>query len=323
MSDESRRASRMREDRPLDALFPELTHAPTASALALPAGLDIPSVHPRLLHVDLEEGHEWGLAVWHADAGTPALLQKTLDAALLRELSMPPGAPATHKLAGVHLASFAPLDAAPLRAMGFMPEEWDAEQWRDRMRALRQEAEALGLDLPDAPLSVWRMAVAPPPVGDVIWAIEAQLNVDLTGERWGDQPGKPSHRLVNALGPHLGAPIRPTLDSLDRLDAALISRQTRALRWLPPLVFQGLCDLVAVTWSASLTAEIQWALCDPTPDGGALPPQIRVARPGQRPREIALALVLLRLCVLPIDHPQAAPPLGEWLRALGTPGATD
>lgn len=322
MADDTRRAAKMREDRPLDALFPELTHAPEARALEVPAELSVPSVHGRLLHVDLEAGREWGLAVWHTTKETPTLLRATLEAALLRELSMPPGAPGTLRLAGIHIACFSAVEPAILRSLGFVTEQWDAEAWRDRMRAWRQEAGALGLILPDAPLSVWRMEVGESPLGEAVQEAERSLERALAGQRWGDQPGQPSHQLVSALRPHLPVAIRPTTAGLDVLDAALVSREPHVLRWLPPLVFQGLCDLVAVTWGAALAAQVQWALGELTPDGSALPPQIKVTTSADT-REIQLGLVLLRLCVLPIPKAEAAPPLGGWLRALNAPRAND
>jgi hypothetical protein len=312
----------MREDRPLDALFPELTRAPVAQPLTLPAGFNLPAVHPRLLHVELEQGREWGIAVWSDAPETLGLLRATLEAALLRELSAPPCADSPPPaLAGLHLACFVDLDPSALAQLGFAAATWDAEGWRDRMRAWRQEAAQAGFELPEAPRSVWRLPVAEHPLGEPLWQIEARLNRELAGELWGEHPGKPSYRLAAALQPYATGPLRPTLAGLDALGATLVSRELGALRWLPPQIFQGVCDMVAVTWAQALGAPIQWALCEPTPDGSALPPQLRLKLPGEAGRELPIALILLRLCVLPITHPDATPPLGAWLRSMTSPQA--
>ena len=62
------------------------------------------------------------------------------------------------------------------------------------------------------------------------------------------------------LGPlslHADARGLPTLEML------LGSQQAGAIRWIPPMLFQALCDFIGVIGQTLFDRDIAWALCEP------------------------------------------------------------
>ena len=55
----------------------------------------------------------------------------------------------------------------------------------------------------------------------------------------------------------------PTLDGLRTLEMLLVSQQAGVIRWIPPMLFQALCDFIGLLGQTLFDRDIAWALCEP------------------------------------------------------------
>ena len=58
--------------------------------------------------------------------------------------------------------------------------------------------------------------------------------------------------------------IPPTLDGLRTLEMLLVSQQAGAIRWIPPMLFQALCDFIGVLGQTLFDRDIAWPSANPT-----------------------------------------------------------
>ena len=117
---------------------------------------------------------------------------------------------------------------------------------------------------------------------------------------WGSTPGI----YAQALG--LG------LDfcALDAFEAHHVSKETGVLRWIPPLCFQALCDLVGVLAVKEFGVKLSWSVAaDETPELAHPPPHFRLADG----RFFPVAEVLMRWCIMPLQVGEHVPSLREWI----------
>ena len=56
----------------------------------------------------------------------------------------------------------------------------------------------------------------------------------------------------------------------------LVPQQAGAIRWLPPMLFQALCDFIGLLGQTLFDRHIAWALCEPDGDF-CTPPLLRLA----------------------------------------------
>jgi hypothetical protein len=83
------------------------------------------------------------------------------------------------------------------------------------------------------------------------------------------------------------------------------------VRLLPPLVFQALCDAVAVVAARALGKPIQWAESAPEEDGFVPPPLVR-AKLSEGWVHVPVGLHLLRWCVMPLRRNERPESIVEW-----------
>lgn len=314
----------MREDRPLDALFPELGEPAEAFPIADARvfGSEQPVVHPRVLDVALEQGRAWAAALWQTPEDADALereVRAVLGATILHELSQPPDRMdwAERVFLGAHLFAYAPLDEAQrarLLAMGFVETPPDPEAYRERLKAWRAEAARGGWSLPRAPHSLWWLPLRRPedPMSDKLRDIEAQLLLRLRGEVWGYTPGRPSRALATLVEHHFNVVMRPGAEGLHHLDVLLVDREPGRPRWLSPMIFQGIADFVGVVLMAERHTQVQWAVCDADGHGLIQPPLLRV-HTKKGPVDLSIGQELLDLLVMPYHEHRAPPLLRDWL----------
>ena len=303
---------------PLDELRPGLrAPAPTLPKAAL---------HPRILELP-EDGPVPGrdvalvTAMWEDPGGAEALhreVKRLVETALLVALSRP----ATQLAMGdplptrVLLFAFAPPPADTDRALapfGLTPQSPDPKRWRDALAALRGEASRMGREPPDAPHAVYEARITlPDERADAILELEARMR-ELTGdELFGAAPGNPARRLAALLEKMSETSVDPDPQGLHRAETALGQATEETIRWIPPLLFQALCDFVGVVASRTHRRKVQWALAEPDEDDLAPPPLLR-AELDDGWVHVPIGLHLLRWCVMPLRQGEDAAPLADWV----------
>lgn len=119
----------------------------------------------------------------------------------------------------------------------------------------------------------------------------------LGGEVWGETPGGPSKLLATYVRQHFNTTVTPSRDGLHAFELFLVQDKPDELRWMPPLIFQALCDFVGVVLQAEYGLSAQWALCTPDDDGFAPPPVLRVAT-ATGYEQIAIGERIVKWCVM-------------------------
>jgi hypothetical protein len=327
-------------------------------------------VHARVLELPTPAGRVRALAVWE-DPGSPTLLHQELrsriEGSLLGELAASAaelveddvdraeagGEVAADHPAGLHLVAFDRLERGPeaVAAFGLRAVSPADPALRPTVAALRHEARLLGLDfVPEDPSEAYAASLAAPT--PLVRAVEGRLRREGVGDLWGLHPGAPAQRLLSAIhdaaraagteaGPGwaLDPEAPPTPATIDEVEAFLVPRVAEAIRWIPPMAFQGLCDLCGVVASRALGKSVEWGVCAPPgalseendgagaaagaeekndddDDGFVPPPVVRfrgAAGEGERWRFVDLGREVLRWCVMPLAPEETPPGLGAWV----------
>ena len=295
----------------LDTLVPGLRRKPER----LPA---LP-VHPRVVHAQLRPGQRSIVAASFAPAANVralhAALKPLLEAALLAELSRP-GSELTgdeSRLAGIELFTFTPqpFDPAPaLTPFALVPAPVDDAAARPAVALLRREAQLVTGDVPDEPCGRHSAALLRS-THPLAAELARSLRASVPGAAWGEQPGVLARAAADTLAALGHAGVGPTRAGIERLEEVVVHHTPGVVRWIDPLLFQALCDLVAVA-AVSAGLSVEWGICDPDPDTGlAPPPLIRVAREGES-FHVPLGQHVLCWCVMPSVRGEAIPSLGAW-----------
>ena len=309
----------MSADRPLDALLPGL-------AAPAPLGLPRTPVHPRVLESEVDGRREWGLILWENPGGPAALhtaVQGLLEATLLAELSRPPASVyrvPDRRFHAVRLFSYAtlPFDPMPaIRAVGFRPVQVDAEAYQERLAAVGSEARATGRTIPAAPVAVWEATISHPSgeLGDRLREIEAMMAERMGDDVWGKTPGGPSRLFATYLEKVFGEPIKPSLEGLRAMEMLVVQSTEQTIRWMPPLVFQALCDFIPIVANVVYGTKTSWAVCEAIEGDTAQPPLIRIEpkRAGEAPVHVPLGPHLLRWSMMPIHPGEQVDSLTAWV----------
>lgn len=308
----------MSADRPLDALLPGLG---TPAAPSLPRT----AVHPRVLEAEVDGAREWGLIVWDDPGGPNALhtnVQGLLEATLLAELSRPPAS--VHRVPdrrfdAVRLFVFAdlPYDPAPaIRAFGFTPAAFDAADYEERLRVLGDEARSAGR-APGTPVSVWEAPIRhhDGQLGEKLRDIERMMAERMGDDVWGKTPGGPSKLFATYVEKVFGENVRPSLDGMRAMEMLLVQQEPGAIRWMPPLLFQALCDFVPIVANVEYGTKTSWAVCEPIEGDTAQPPLIRVepSKAGEAAVHVPLGPHILRWSMMPLHPGEQVDSLTAWV----------
>ncbi|MEM1348030.1 MAG: hypothetical protein AAGI01_05680 [Myxococcota bacterium] len=308
----------MDEERPLDAFFPELTELDDPYE----ATTEAPGLDPSVLEVELEGGWSWTMALWHELATpreTAQQLRKAVEATLLREMSTPPGYGGAEGRAflGIHLLVFEPMDAqtcAALEALGFHQGPYKPQEFSARVQRFQDGARAGSWRVASHPETVWFSEFARPAatMGRVLQRVHEDVVERLGAALWGSEPGMPSKALADALSAHMGAQITPDRDGLHMLDMTLVERTAGKIRWLSPMILQGIADFVGIVLTTTKQYTVQWGVSESDRRGAYLPPVLR-ARRRATSRELAVGRELVRLTMMPIASEEDAVLLSDWL----------
>jgi hypothetical protein len=277
-------------------------------------------VHPRVLNVADPEGASLAVVVWEDPGGARALhhsLRTRIEGALLAALSQPARDWNEAHWAWLRVAAFGALPPdhhAALEAFGLRAVDARGPGWRRVLAHLRHERASVDRPIADEPSHTFQVPVALPggEAGERLRAWDHTLATEAGDELWGERPGVPFQRLAALVeGAGLG---RPTSDraGLDLLERCIVQRDPDRLRWIPPLVFQALCDAVAVIAHLDLGREVQWGCCEPGDDGLAPPPLLRM-RHASGHVHVPVGLALLRWCIMPLRPGEAPDPLSAWV----------
>ncbi len=306
--------AQMQPERPLDALVPELGR---------PASPTTP-LHPRVLESAVGDGLEWTLILW-TDPGDPQALhgavKALVEATFLAELSRTPESvrgDGQRRFDAVRLVSFADLDWDPapaLHAFGFTLDEGVDEALNDRLGAILDEAPKSGHDVPERATQVWtaRIDRGDETLAGSLHRIEQMMADQMGDEVWGLNPGDPARLLAAHLRQMFDEAIDPTLDGVRTVESLLVSKTSGVVRWLPPLLFQALCDLLPVVASIERGARIGWAESQQLSNGFMHPPLIQVDDPQQGAIHIPIGQHVLRWCIMPVGPDEELPSLADWL----------
>ncbi|MGM0559160.1 MAG: hypothetical protein ACQEVA_22435, partial [Myxococcota bacterium] len=242
---------RMDEERPLDSLLPEMTERGERKRVGSGQALERTPLHPRVLEVELEDSMEWAMAAWE-DPGQLELisyLRRLLEGTLLSEMSQPASRPdlLDRRFDAVELLVFDELFGESrflLEQMGFEPIDYQTDRYTERMEAWREEAGEIGFDVPSRPDTVWRSEFLRPDatLEDKLEQVHSDLRRTLRDEVWGERPGGPSKALAEKFRQHFNTTVAPTPDGLDSFELFLVQEGGEYVRWMRPLLFQGLCD---------------------------------------------------------------------------------
>lgn len=297
---------------PLDELVPGLRQK-TERLKALP-------VHPRIVHARSPGGDRTiVLASFAAPASARAFhaaLKPLVEAALLAELSRPAGEliEDDSRLSGLELYTFAesPLALAPaLSPFALEQASLDHPSVHAALALLRHEARRVDPAPPDeasarytAPLLRAAHPLAAP--------LARKLRDAAPHDPWGARPGVLARMCADQLAA-LGYPgVEPTREGIERLEAVVVPSGHGALRWIEPLLFQALCDLVAVAATVTFARPVQWGVCEPDPDTQLAPPPVLLVERDGESFHVPLGEHVLRWCVMPSALGEQIPTLGAW-----------
>ncbi|MET0342906.1 MAG: hypothetical protein ABW252_18010 [Polyangiales bacterium] len=295
----------------LDTLVPDLRKK-AERFRALP-------VHPRMVHATVRPGQRSLVAASFAPAVGPrplhAALKPLVEAALLAELSRPSDqlAEDESRLSGLELVSFAthPFDLGPaLSPFALLPAPLDDATTVSALALLRRELQFVDDAVPDEPVARYSASFlrSQHPFAP---ELARALRTDAPGGAWGERPGVLARAAADRLASFGHAGVEPTRAGIEALEAVVVHPTPGVIRWMEPLLFQALCDLVAVT-AVSAGLSVEWGVSEPDPDSGlAPPPLIRVTRKGES-FHVPLGEHVLRWCVMPMGRGETIPSLGAW-----------
>lgn len=292
----------MSEERPLDSMLPELRAPSRRSSEPIEAR----PIHLRLLEVRLEESREWALACWE-DPGAESLardLNRFIRAVLLRELTRPfSQVQPDREFSALRLFVFTPLSpasVAALKSLHLKPALFVPDEYQERMAALRGEGAAAKVAVGERPELVFSLDISrhEPAIDHKLAQAQCQMLAKIGEEKWGETPGGPSRLMAIILKKHFGARITPSRDGLHALELFLTQQAPGALRWMQPALFLALCDFIGVILHSVYHLNVQWALCEPNPQGVTPPPALGV-RQKSGFKTLPIASLLVDWCVMP------------------------
>lgn len=295
---------------PLDELAPGLRRR----SERLPALI----AHPRVCRAQTSEGDNVvAMASFKASQGARNFhlaFRPLVEAVVLHELTQSAEELASQKrLQALELYTFAPLPFDPAEALsllGLFPAALGDGSGREALALLRREAQLVDDGPGEEPLLRFRAGFAPP--STLATEAEKRLRMEPALGAWGSEPGVLARRLSDALDSLGHRGVEPTRTGIERLEQVLTQHTPDTLRFIPPLCFQALCDLIAVAAHTTYDCEVQWAVCERDPDTGLSPPPLIKVSGRHGDGHVPLAEHILRWCVMPRRADEQIPSLGAW-----------
>jgi hypothetical protein len=294
---------------PLDELVPGLR----AKSERLPA---LP-VHPRVVRAQRDDGSYALVLVSFAPPANVrafhAALKPLVEATLLVELSRPPRAVKgeSTRLTSLELLLFyePPFELAPaLVPFAFERADVSAPAASKALSLARRERQLIDGTAGDEPLVRFSAHVAHP--SEVrAKQLEAALRDRASDAVFGESPGVQARALAECAQ-SIGIEVAPTRAGIEAIEALVVQETTGVVRFMSPLVYQGLCDLIGVT-AHELGTEVEWGVCEPDEAGIAPPPLLR-ATDGENAWHVPIGEHVLRWCVMPLAPGEVVPTLGAW-----------
>jgi hypothetical protein len=300
---------------PLDELVPGLRKKQER----LPA---LP-VHPRIVRPSLSDGTHGVVLLSFAQAQSlrafHAALKPMVEAALLSELCAPRSSMTESytRLSELTLLMFEaqPFDAAAaLAPFALERVKLELPDSAQILALARREARTLAdqaQPLPDEPVSAYRVRAYP--ARDPLSArLHEALRLYGPEGAFGREPGRLARTAADWLATQASFDgVAPTRAGIERLESLVLAGSPGTLRWLEPLVFQALCDLVAVYAAAQPHLRVEWGVSEPDAEGITPPPVLRVTRDDET-FHVPLGEHILRWCVMPVRVGEEVPSLGAW-----------
>lgn len=297
---------------PLDELVPGLRKK-LDKLPALP-------VHPRVVRAPGHDGsHGVVLLSFRPAQNVRALhaaLKPMIEAALLSELCAPANELSEHYSALKHvtLICFADhgFDIGPaLTPFGFAPVELITAESAHVLALARREARTLADSVADEPVAAYRVQVATSG-----HALAGRLHRALLDHAprgaFGREPGLLARTAADWLATQADFDgVGPTREGIEQLESVLVQRALHQIRWIEPLSFQALCDLVGVLAAAPGHLGVEWGVSEPDESGIAPPPVLRVTRADET-FHVPLGEHVLRWCIMPLSRGEDVPSLGAW-----------
>jgi len=297
---------------PLDDLVPGLRRK-SERWPALP-------VHPRILEAHRDDGSHSLVMSSFAPAASlktyHAALKPLVEAALLSELSRPVEElrERTSPLRALELYAFSqqPFDPAPaLGTFGLSSAPLDGgNDVRRTLGLLRRECQLIDGLATDEPLARYAARLVPSD-----HALRQRL-CDALLERvqgpFGAEPGALARELCGWLQAQGFAGVAPTRAGIERLESLVVHQLPFVVRWIDPIVFQALCDLIAVAAMTTWHQEIEWGVCEADPETLVTPPPVIRVNKERDTFHVPLGEHVLRWCVMPTQVGEVIPSLGSW-----------
>lgn len=297
---------------PLDELVPGLRKR-SERYPALP-------VHPRVVYARTPNGERNIVLASFAPAASAralhAALKRLVEAVLLAAVSRPKVELAPDERAPSALELYAffahPFEVGPaLSPFALREAPLDEPSAHAASALLRREAQLVEGLVAAEPRARHRAPISAS-AHPCAAALELALREHGPDEPWGSQPGALARVCADQLARLGHAGVAPTRAGIERLEEVVVQRTPDAIRWIEPLSFQALCDLIAVTATVQYGREVEWAVCDPDEESKlAPPPLIRVAGKGES-FHVPLGEHVLRWCMMPRAAAEEIPSLGAW-----------
>lgn len=297
---------------PLDELVPGLRR----KADKLPA---LP-VHPRIVRPRRPDGTSNLVMLSFRPAqnvrALHAALKPMVEAALLSELCRAPSE-VTEDYALLSELTFLMFEEQgfdPLPALspfGFERVDLNARDAAQVLGLARREAQLLADTVRDEPVARYRarVEVSPHPLARRLH--DALIEHGPKGH-WGREPGRAARTIADWLA-HQDVPgIAPTRQGIELLESIVVQQTPGVVRLLEPLVFQGMCDLIAVLAASRGHLNVEWGVCEPDPETQLCPPPVLRVTRDEETFHVPLGEHVLRWCVMPISFGEKIPTLGEW-----------
>jgi len=297
---------------PLDELVPGLRR----KADKLPP---LP-VHPRVVRPRRPDGSSsivmLSFRAAHNVRTLHAALKPMVEAAVLSELCTPVSelAELYAPIGELTLLMFEDQGFDPSHAVspfGFRRITPGAADLAQILALARREAQTLSEPVPDEPVAVYRARVARSP-HPLAAPLHAALIEHAPKGAWGREPGLLARTVADWLAAQGVDDVRPTRAGIERLESIVTHQEPGVIRFIEPLVFQGLCDLIAVLGASRPGLGVEWGVCEADPDTKLVPPPVLRVTRDEETFHVPLGEHVLRWCVMPTSPSEPVPTLGAW-----------